>query len=48
MHPKLTLSVLSPPGLPADVIKCLALGASAVLVGRPLLWVSSQEGNVMP
>lgn len=26
--------------LPADVIKCLALGASAVLVGRPLLWVS--------
>lgn len=25
---------------PADVIKCLALGASAVLVGRPLLWVS--------
>lgn len=30
---------------PADVVKCLALGASAVLVGRPLLWALTLGGQ---
>ncbi len=29
----------------ADVLKCLALGASAVLVGRPLLWALTLGGQ---
>ena len=28
-----------------DVVKCLALGASAVLVGRPMLWALALEGQ---
>ena len=33
------------PFLPADVLKCLALGASAVLVGRPFLWALTLGGQ---
>jgi hypothetical protein len=29
----------------ADVIKCLAVGASAVLMGRPVLWVAPSGGT---
>ena len=29
----------------ADIIKCLALGADAVLVGRPLLWALTLGGQ---
>ena len=34
-----------PASATTDVIKCLALGADAVLVGRPLLWALALGGQ---
>ena len=45
LHSHMTAPLCPRPCPSPDIIKCLALGASAVLVGRPLLWALTLGGQ---